>query len=132
MTSRPFGRCARSAAAGWARTSPRVFEFSVQLQTPQRIVPHPLELAGQRAQAFAPGAVQPPLAVAPADDEAGVGERTQVKRDGAKGDVGHRRVDVAGRDFAVPDQPEDFLPPGAGNGREDRGLESHGHKFRLN
>ena len=41
-------------------------------------------------------------------DEPRLAERAQLQRDGPERDVGHRRMNVAGGDFAIPHQPEDL------------------------
>lgn len=103
----------------WA--APGLVQFGPQLELIQGILPHGLERVGQRAQAVRPGAVQA-LAAGGADgDEAGAREGTEMLRDGAEGHVPQRAVDVAGRAFLAPHEPQDFAAAGGGEGSERPG-----------
>src|SRR6478672_8519515 len=88
----------------------RLFQFRLQLQPPQRVVPHPFERASDRSERTATCAVQPTLTIAAALDQSRVAERAQLQRDGAERDVGHRRMNVPCCTFLIPDQAKDLAP----------------------
>lgn len=102
-----------------------MFELRLQLQPPERVIPHPLERGPDGAERVAPGAIEPVPVLAPLLDEPGPCERLELKRDGAERHVRHRGMDVARRPFLPPHEAEDLLPAGRGDGGQ-RGAVDHG------
>ncbi len=119
MAARVTPARARGVLRSWAATG--LVEFGPQLELIQGVVPHGLERVGQGAQAVRPGAVQPLAARGPDGDEAGAREGVEVLRDGAEGDIAQGAVDVAGRAFLAPHEPQDFAAAGSGEGGERPG-----------
>jgi hypothetical protein len=98
----------------------------MQLESPERGVPDALQLLTDGAERVPSGAVEAEPAVRPDRDQPGIGQRFQLERHGAEGDVRHRRMDVAGTPLLVPDQPQDFLPARRGESGQDREYRGHG------
>lgn len=88
----------------------------MELEAPQRIAPHPFENLTNRSKLIPPGAIEALTALGPQIDEAGLGERPQVQRDGTERDVGHRRVDRAGVQLLAPEQTQDLAAARRGDG----------------
>jgi hypothetical protein len=82
--------------------------------------PHGLEVLGERPEGGFVGDVEVLSSLLSHRDESGVAEDAEVLRDGAEGDV-DVGGDVAGGSFLVPDELEDFLSPGLGDGGEGLG-----------
>ena len=114
------------------RAAPGLAQLGVQLEPPERGVPDALQLLPDRAERVAPGAVVAEPALGADRHQPGVGQRLELQRHRAEGDVGHRRVDVPGAALLVPHQPQDLLPPGRGEHGQDRQHRRHGDHFSYN
>src|SRR4029450_5359893 len=97
-------------------------------QGPELLQPGPpqvLEHHPQGSQLLGPGPVQAPAPVPAARDQAGFGQDPEMLGDAPEGDVEAGR-DVTGRPLPVPDQPQDLLAAGLGDGPEGRGAHGGG------
>src|SRR5204862_3775215 len=92
-------------------TAAGAFEFSLDLETPQRVSPHLLEQLAHRPQPLAPDAVVAVAAVRPHADEPRFCQRAQLQRNRSECDVRKGRVDGACRELLVPQEPKDFSTP---------------------
>jgi hypothetical protein len=73
-----------------------MFQFRLELQPPQGVLPHAFQRLADRPQRVAPGAVEAMAVLAAAVDESRLRERLQLERHGAERDVTHRGVNLAG------------------------------------
>jgi hypothetical protein len=87
------------------RPSAALFQLRSELQPVQCVVPHAFEHLAERAKRFFPGAVEAVLAIPAHIEQTRFGERAEVQRDRAEGDVRHRAVNVPGVTLLVPHQP---------------------------
>ena len=99
---------------------------ALQLQPPQRVVPHALERRADRTERSRRARVEAVPVLAADVDESGLGQRAELQRDGAERHVRHGGVDVAGGELAVPHQAQDLAAARRGDGGEDGGVE-HGY-----
>src|SRR5690242_15624655 len=103
-------------SAAWA--PPRFFELRRDLQPPQGVVPHPFEHAGEWPQCLRVGAVEAMAVLSTHRYHASFCERPQVQRYRTERDVRHRTGNLAGRELAIPDQPENLPSPRRHHHRE--------------
>ena len=93
------------------RSAPGVFELGLQFQIPERVGPHVLEHAADRPECLTPCPVQAMAPLAADVDQTRLDQGPELKRDGAEGDVGHRRVNLTRGPLVAPDQAENLAPP---------------------
>ena len=105
-----------------------MFQFRLELQPPQRVLPHVFQRRADRPQRVAPGAIKAMPVLAAAFDESRSRERLQLERHGPERDVTQCGVDLAGRPFVLPDQAKDLLAPGGGDGGQE-GTVEHGNNL---
>jgi len=105
-----------------SRAASTVEQFRVELQPPQRVVPHAFETPAERPERLRSGAVVPMLPVTAHADQTGAGQRLQLQGHCPKRDIGHGGVNRAGRQFLAPDEAEDFLPARRGQDGEHGGV----------
>lgn len=110
--------------ASGTRAASGLLQLRLQLEAPQRIVPHAFEHLTDRSQCFSSGSVEAIPPFGPDIDETSRREAPELQRHGPERHVGHRLVNGAGPQFPIPDQAENFAPARRGDGRE------HG-RFKL-
>src|SRR6185503_19774441 len=111
------------------RPATSAFEFGLDLEAPQRVGPHLLEQLAHRPEPFPLDAV---VAVAPGRPYAHqprLRQRPELQRYGAERHVGEGRIDGAGRELLVPEQPQDFPPPRRGDCRKQGRIQWHARYF---
>ena len=106
-----------------------MFQFRLELQSPQGVLPHVFERVSDGPQRVAPRAIEAMPVLAAAFDEPRAGERLQLEGHGPERHVTQRGVNLAGGPFAVPDEAKDLLTPGGGDGGQDGTVE---HVNNLN
>jgi hypothetical protein len=96
--------------APWPRTAARLFELGCELQSMKGVAPHVFEESGDGAEPVRARSIEAVLLVRPHLDEAGLGERSELERDGPERDVREGSMNRSGRELTMPDEAEDFTP----------------------
>ena len=116
--------CLMTTASG-TRAASGLLQLRLQLEAPQRIVPHAFEHLTDRSQCFSSGSVETIPPFGSYINESSRREATKLQRHGPERHVGHRLVNGAGPQFLIPDQAENFSPAWRGDGRKNGRFELH-------
>lgn len=111
--------------ASWTRAASGLLQLCLQLEAPQRIVPHTFEHLTDWSQRFSSGSVKAIPTFSPDIDEASRREAPELQRHGTESHVGHRLVNSAGPQFPIPHQAENLAPARRRNGREHGRFKPH-------
>src|SRR5689334_5748718 len=120
-----FPTASRAAWAARLRAAPAFFKFGHDLQSRQRVVPHPLEHVGHGPERVALGPIESPLLVGPCLDQTRGRQRSQLLRDGAKRHIRHGARYFTGADFAIPNETKNLATAWRCDGGENGRLGKH-------
>jgi hypothetical protein len=85
-----------------------LFQLRLQLETPERVVPHAFKHLSNGAQRLSPSAVVTLSPLASHLDESRRRQAPKLQRHGTKGDVRHCLMNGARTQFAIPHETKDF------------------------